>query len=54
MTLRVVMATGTSGSCNPDEVMVSALCVGVPVSAATENSATCIGDAKPRLVCAKK
>jgi len=55
VTLRVVMATAASANCNADEIMVSALCVGAAVAAnASENGATCNGDSKARLVCAKK
>jgi hypothetical protein len=55
MTLRVVMASGASGNCNGDEIMVSALCTGAAVApTASDNGASCAGDAKPRLVCAKK
>jgi hypothetical protein len=55
MTLRVVMSANASGNCNADEVMVSALCTGAAVApTASENGAACGGDAKARLVCAKK
>jgi hypothetical protein len=48
------MADGASASCNADEIMVSALCVGAAVVATVaENGASC-ADAKARLVCAKK
>ena len=51
MSLRVVMAD----TCGGDEIMVSALCTGAAVvPTASENGATCSGDAKVRLVCAKK
>jgi hypothetical protein len=55
MSLRVALSTGASGNCNADEIMVSAMCMG-GASAATpsENGATCNGDTKARLVCAKK
>jgi hypothetical protein len=54
MTMRVVMANGASGNCGGDEIMVSALCTAAVAASATENGASCGGDAKVRLVCAKK
>ena len=54
MTLRVIMADGASGNCGGDEVMVSALCTAAIPATASENAASCVGEAKVRLVCAKK
>jgi hypothetical protein len=61
MTLRVVRSDDTSGSCNADETMISAMCTGseVPFPAiSNDNSVTCTGGAdtrpKARLVCAKR
>jgi hypothetical protein len=55
MTLRVLVSASASGNCNADEIMVSALCMGGANTAVpTENGASCTGDGKARLVCAKK
>jgi hypothetical protein len=55
MALRVVMSANNAGNCNADEMMVSALCTGAAVApTASENGATCAGEAKARLVCAKR
>jgi hypothetical protein len=54
MTMRVVMSDSASGNCGGDEIMVSALCTTAVPASATANGASCGGDAKVRLVCAKK
>jgi hypothetical protein len=53
--MRVVVSANATGNCNADEIMVSALCTGAAAApTVSENGATCGGDAKARLVCAKK